>query len=566
MKAGTAAAVTAVLTIALLGAWLAVEHDVDTVIVPPDAVLPDGARYFGDTENGKFHGRGRLIWPNGRRYEGGFAGGLAGGEGELRYASGDRYTGEFADGVFEGRGRLETVTGDVYEGRFADDMFNGIGTMTTYDGVVYSGEFTDNVFTGHGAYTDDRRGERYEGEFLNWRFHGQGQYTVEETGETWRGTFENGDFVKGLYTDGEGNVYEGAFTDWQLSGEGRYTGTGGETYTGEFRGGLFHGKGTLVTADGDRYTGEFQYGRKHGEGTLVFAEPRDSVEMLSGEWRYGEYVDPEADEKAAVRRERIERALYTQNELLQQAAGSVAEGDPEKIELYFAGVAGYSDQDVFLKEVRFIRDLLDKQYETAGRSVILANHTDTLDDTPLATRLSMERTLSAVAEKMNPDQDILFIYLTSHGSENHELHLQQNGLALPDLSAERFGEIVKALPVKWKVVAVSACFSGGFIPHLAGDDTLVMTAAAKDRTSFGCSDTSDMTYFGRAYFKESLPEADSFEEAFRQAVKLIEEWENEDMEKDKEIEHSKPQIAIGARIGEYLPKWRADKHSAVGSE
>src|SRR5690606_23895545 len=111
------------------------------------------------------------------------------------------------------------------------------------------------------------------------------------------------------------------------------------------------------------------------------------------------------------------------------------------------------------------------------------------------------------------EQDILFVYLTSHGSREHEFSLELEGLELPDLSAERLGEILRQVPATKKVIMVSACYSGGFIPHLEGPDTLVLTAARHDRRSFGCSDDSDMTYFGRAYFVDALPKASSFEGA-----------------------------------------------------
>ena len=47
---------------------------------------------------------------------------------------------------------------------------------------------------------------------------------------------------------------------------------------------------------------------------------------------------------------------------------------------------------------------------------------------------------------------------------------------------------------------------------------MVITAARADRTSFGCADENDFTYFGRAFFNEALPASGSFFEAFHQGA------------------------------------------------
>ena len=58
--------------------------------------------------------------------------------------------------------------------------------------------------------------------------------------------------------------------------------------------------------------------------------------------------------------------------------------------------------------------------------------------------------------------------------------------------------------IRNRVIVVSSCYSGTFVDALRDDDTLVMTASAKDRNSFGCSNEADFTYFGKAYFDEAL--------------------------------------------------------------
>ncbi len=152
---------------------------------------------------------------------------------------------------------------------------------------------------------------------------------------------------------------------------------------------------------------------------------------------------------------------------------------------------------------------------------------------------------------MNPDEDILFLYITSHGSADQTIAFDQPGLSLTDLEADHLRSLLDEAAIKWRVIVLSACYSGGFIDSLKNDNTLIMTAAAADKTSFGCADNRDFTYFGEAFFKESLPQSDDFVDAFSKAQALIKEWEARE-----EKAHSDPQIARGEAILEQLKKWQ----------
>lgn len=472
-------------------------------LLPPDAVLPDGGEYHGETRAGRFHGQGTLVWPNGARYEG-----------------------RFAEGLFEGEGRYWSSTGQVYEGEFQQGQFHGQGRATMPTGAVYEGRFRDGEIV-RGIHHDGH-GNEYEGEFDDWQFHGEGVFTTAG-GDVYRGTFERG----------------------KLTGEGVHETAAGAVYEGEFRNWTYHGSGTLTEADGTRYVGEFVGGFRHGEGRL---ENADGKPLQVGTWSWGEFQG--ADGRDHERRaEALERALYRQVELLRAELDGVAPGRPGRIDLYFVGVAPYGGQNVFRREIEFIAEQFARDYGTPARTVVLGNHPDTLDSRPLATRTSIERALVHVASLMDPEEDILFLYVTTHGSEDHELAIEQPGLELPDLDAATLAELLNDLPVRWRIIAISVCYSGGYLPALEGERTLVMTAARADRTSFGCGDDSDMTYFGKAYFREALPQAESFRDAFERARALIREWE----ERDGAERHSEPQIALGAALAEHLAAWRRER-------
>jgi hypothetical protein len=503
----------------------------------PDAITVDGGRYYGPLVEGKLHGRGRIEWENGTVYEGELAKGLMSGKGRMRFANGDSYEGEWRDGMMSGVGRFEVAEREVYEGHFRLDRYWGQGELRYRDGRIYRGEFVRGDFQGKGRL-ENPDGSRYEGEFRNWQFHGRGRFS-----------------------DGHGEVWEGKFVDGQLEGPGKASGRRG-VYEGEFKDWRFHGKGRLTAANGDVYEGGFADGFFEGQGTLTYAKARpDGRREESGLWRYGS-LPQDAERKQA--RANVELALYAQKELLDKALAALQPREPGRINLYLLAVAGDGSQEVFRREVDFVQAEFARRFGTAGRSVALVNSRNTLAQAPMATLTSIRRALNAIAARMDRNEDILFLFLTSHGSTDHELSLNQNGIDLQDLRAAELGTLLKESGIRWKVVVVSACYSGGFIEPLQDERTLVMTAARRDRRSFGCADENDFTYFGRAFFKESLPKSRSFVEAFRRAEALVRDWERKDGEappagsaaaKMIEENQSLPQISNAAAIDAQLKRW-----------
>jgi hypothetical protein len=101
---------------------------------------------------------------------------------------------------------------------------------------------------------------------------------------------------------------------------------------------------------------------------------------------------------------------------------------------------------------------------------------------------------------MDPDEDILMLFLTSHGSEDHELAVDFWPLELNTIKPEDLRKALDEAGIRFRVLVISACYSGGFLPALSDDNTLIMAAAAADRQSFGCANENEYTYFGRALF------------------------------------------------------------------
>jgi hypothetical protein len=145
---------------------------------------------------------------------------------------------------------------------------------------------------------------------------------------------------------------------------------------------------------------------------------------------------------------------------------------------------------------------------------------------------------------------VVMLYLESHGSRDHQLVAEFPPLQLDSLTPEALRKMLDDAGIKWRIIVVSACYSGGFVDALKDDNTLIMTASASDRTSFGCGSESDATYFGDALFQHALRFEDSFVRAFEQAKAAIAEREK----RENVSPPSDPQMNVGTDMAAKLPK------------
>jgi hypothetical protein len=195
-----------------------------------------------------------------------------------------------------------------------------------------------------------------------------------------------------------------------------------------------------------------------------------------------------------------------------------------------------SDQDVFRSEAAGAAKVVAKRF--GGDPVIVRFNTDKNGN---ATVEKLAATLEATGKKLDPNADLLFLILTSHGS--------REGLAVTVggkgtmLSPSKLGVLLDWTSVRYKVVIISACYSGVFIPRLASADTLVITAADANHPSFGCENGAKWTYFGDAFFNTALRKNASLRDAFALARSLILK-----RERHNGFEPSNPQMAGGENV------------------
>ncbi len=242
-----------------------------------------------------------------------------------------------------------------------------------------------------------------------------------------------------------------------------------------------------------------------------------------------------------------ENAINAQPGLLARELEAVAKERPGVVDVFFIGMAGYGNQDVFMREVDAVTRLMRERFDAGGRVIRLVNNPKTVYDTPIASLTHLKAAFARVREQMNTEEDVLVLFLTSHGSEQHRFSLVLQPLQFNELDPVALRKALDDSGIRNRVVVVSACYSGGFVEPLKDENTLVIAAAAPDRNSFGCSNEAEWTYFGRAFFDEALRKTYSFVDAFELALPVI-----ASREVAEKFEPSRPMMHVGAAIKERL--------------
>ncbi|WP_248915629.1 C13 family peptidase [Pseudomonas moorei] len=515
--------------------------------LPPDARLPDGGRYRGDLVNGLLQGQGRIDYPNGSWYAGEFDKGQWHGQGEWHGSNGEVYRGLFKQGLFDGQGSLST-NGSSYTGGFKLGRRDGEGTLKE-NGMTYRGEFKADQYSGLGRLELDD-GSAYQGQFAHGKPNGEGQRS-DGNGNQFTGHFVDGQLEgNGTFSSADGDIYVGGFKNNQLNGKGRYENADGDVWLGQFKDGSLNGKGELIGADGSHYIGQFSDWRFVGQGRLNLPDGsfyigqfdndsysgRGTLVLTDGTVQSGTWVNGQRvrDAEGKLLPDPLELGLLAQGRLLEEALNNVPASTPA-VELYTLTLGGDGKQSVFLRESDYVANMLSSRFGAFGQ-IRLVNHRDHLVDRPMATRENLRRAAITLAERSGPE-DLIFIYLTSHGTSEHELVLDQPRMELADLPPDELAAILAPLKNRDKIIVISSCYSGGFIPALKDERTLIMTASRADRVSFGCSEEANFTYFGDALFAQALNQTDDLEQAFKLAKATVAERELAD-----NFEASEPQI------------------------
>jgi TM2 domain-containing membrane protein YozV len=240
-----------------------------------------------------------------------------------------------------------------------------------------------------------------------------------------------------------------------------------------------------------------------------------------------------------------QQLMESQPKLLAQRLDEIKPHHDGDVNLYAITFAPYADE-VFRRESDVVAQVMTRRFRAEGRVLQLVNNVATVDTWPWATTLNLQRAIRHFAEVMDRDNDILFIHLTSHGGRDGELSAYFWPVEVEKLHPLELKRWLDDAGIRNRIISVSACYSGSWIAPLADEDTLVMTAADAEHTSYGCGSKSEPTFFGRAMYDEQLRNNTlSFEDAYQAARKIIQQRE---IEAGKDDGFSNPQIRVGSKI------------------
>ena len=256
-------------------------------------------------------------------------------------------------------------------------------------------------------------------------------------------------------------------------------------------------------------------------------------------WRRSFDLNPELRRglSPAARREQAAR--------LAAALGALAPQQPGRADAFVIAVALDSDP-VFAREAREAGRVLGARYRAVARTLVLAGPDGARDDAPHGSVSALMEALDHIGRMLDPAEDVLVLYTTSHGTElGLAYHWGDSGYGV--ISPAGLKRALDEAGIRRRLLILSACHSGVFVPALAGPDTAIVTAAASTRTSFGCVAENDWTFFGDALINRALRQPLGLEEAARMAGRMVAEWEAR-----ARFLASLPQVNIGSGARAWL--------------
>lgn len=253
-----------------------------------------------------------------------------------------------------------------------------------------------------------------------------------------------------------------------------------------------------------------------------------------------------ADGGAQIERDRTPTDDLAELRRMDRALAGLALPRKGVIDTYVVAV-GLDSDPVFGREAREAAKVLAWRYGAAGRTIVLAGSDGAApSDLPRGSPEHINIALARIAELIDPTEDVVILYTTSHGAQLGIVYNdgdQGFGVISPDRLATTFDR----LGIKRRLVIISACYSGVFVPALRSPDSAVLTASADDRSSFGCQSDNDWTFYGDALINRAMRRVQSLQSAVADAGAQVAAWEVQNR-----LLPSRPQSAIGSRAGAWL--------------
>ena len=233
----------------------------------------------------------------------------------------------------------------------------------------------------------------------------------------------------------------------------------------------------------------------------------------------------------------------------QRVRSAIAKLQPQRpgtVDAYVV-VASLDADPVFNREAREAGRVLARRFDAAGRTLVLA-HDEGADKADAETTLAgLQEAIEGVAARMNHDEDVLVLYTTSHGSPGAGLNFRDPALGSAVIAPNQLAALLDRSGTKNRLLILQACFSGQFVRALRNPRTIVVTAAAADRSSFGCQAGNDWTFFGDALINHAFRQPLPLDIQLQRAAALIGAAEDR-----AQLEPSNPQVSEGSDTGKWL--------------
>jgi hypothetical protein len=215
--------------------------------------------------------------------------------------------------------------------------------------------------------------------------------------------------------------------------------------------------------------------------------------------------------------------------------------------LWYAGFGLEGSSKAFAGDVKLTGQRLQELYPDVISYIAYNDQTVETMQVPLATLPGIENATYEIGRLAKP-QDVAVIMISSHGNQ-HILGVKLDGEYAGPIS-DNYLEInlrkLKAVPT---VVIISACHSGSMIDALKSANRIIITAAAADKSSYGCQPLSENTFFIDAMMGKSLNPELSLHQLFAQMKADIAE-----REKKEKLTPSDPQMYVGEKMKSFADK------------
>ena len=237
-----------------------------------------------------------------------------------------------------------------------------------------------------------------------------------------------------------------------------------------------------------------------------------------------------------------EPVLALQKELQSEALNALEEHKPGETDLYFIAFAPDGAGAKWRPHIARARKNMDEHWGTQHRSLSYVNDTATLTEAPMATVTHLREALEGIASAIDPDEDIVMLYLAGRSNRDGSLQVSLPPLGLVQLTGPGLAHLFRQAGIRWRVVAISTCVAQPFVEALADEQTLVIAAAG--RADRGCTSNDELASLGDALFGARSPNASSLPSAFERVQRTLAQ------------RGPAPVLHVGSAIGAQLARLR----------